>query len=251
MTALVTDRAGPSTATVASPNTRYRVARVAGGVKIFRGALIAKNPLGFTVPAADVLGLRAFGIAQEQVDNTLGADGAAEVRYLTAVSAKFRNDTISPVTQAQLLGVVFVKDDQTVQAVSSKGVVAGIAESLERDGTVMVYVAPEITAGTEDVAAQVETVTTATALSVFAAVSLLSPTGTMAMPLPAGRYVGQRKTIRMIGGTATPIANIAGAFNTDGVATGTAQLNAAVDQLDAVWNGTAWQILNNVSVTLS
>ena len=53
----------------------------------------------------------------------------------------------------------------------------------------------------------------------------------MAMPLPAGRYIGQRKLIRMIGGASTPIANVSGNFTTDGVATTQAQFNAAADQL--------------------
>jgi hypothetical protein len=251
MAALVSDRSKLDI--TANPSHRYRVARVAGGVKIFRGALIAKNPLGFAVPAADVLGFRAFGVAQEQVDNTLGGDGAAEVKYLTAASVKMKNDTGSPVSQANLYaGVVYVKDDQTVQASSSHGVVAGVPESIERDGTVMVYVAPEVAASTEDFAAQVETVTTATPLSVFARASLLIPTGAMAMPLPTGRYIGQCKTIRAVAlGAAGAIANVTGAFATDGLATTNAQFNAAGDQLDAVWNGAAWQVLNNASVTLS
>ena len=249
MAALTTDR---RVDIVASAATRYRSALVAGGARIFKGAAIARNPAGFVVPAADTLGLRVIGIAQEQVDNTTGTDGAATVKYLTGVSAKFRSDTTSPVTQANLYaGVVYAKDDQTVQAASGRGVVMGIAESIEHDGTVMVYVAPEVTAGAEDLAAQVELVNAAVPLSVFARYSLLSPSGTMAMPLPAGRYTGQAKTIRMIGGAATPIANVAGSFANDGAAATQAQFNAAADQLDVFWNGTAWQVVGNTSVTLS
>lgn len=249
MTALTSDRRADI---AAGASSRYRVGKVAGGVKIYKNAAIAKNAVGFLVPAADALGLRIVGIAQEQIDNTTGGDGALEVKYLTGVSVKMRNDATSPVTQANLyVGVVYVKDDQTVQAASGKGVVAGVAESIEPDGGVMVYIAPELAAGAEDLAAQVETVTAATPLSVFALVSLLSPTGTMAMPLPAGRYIGQRKLIRMIGGAAAPVANVTGNFTTDGVASTQAQFNAAADQLEAIWIGAAWQVVANVSVTLS
>lgn len=236
---------------VAGAQARYRVAKVAAGVRIFKGALIARDRAGFVRPAQDIGGWKVLGVAQEQVDNTSGTNGAQEVKYLTAVSVRVQNDSVAPVTQAQLYGVVYVKDDQTVQAVSPNGVVAGVAESIELDGTIMLYVAAEVSASTEDLAGAIETVTTAVALSVFAGVSLVSPTGTMAMPLAAGRYSGQRKLIRMIGGAATPIANVAGAFTTDGVATTTAQFNATGDLLDLVWNGTAWQVLNNVSVVLA
>lgn len=249
MTALAADRR----VTITAGSGRERVGKVAGGAKIYKGSVLAKNPAGFLVVAADTLGLRVVGLAQEQVDNTAGLDGALEVKYLTAVSVKMANDATSPVTQAQLGGgsVVFIKDDQTVQASSARGVVAGLAESIEADGGVMVYLAGEITVGAEDLAAQVETVTTATALSVFARYSLLSPTGAMAMPLPPGRYAGQAKTIRMIGGNAAPVANVAGAYTLDGAARASAQFSAAAAQLDVCWNGAAWQVLGNAGVTLS
>jgi hypothetical protein len=248
MTALAADRKF----TITAGAGRERVGLLAANAKIFHGSVIAKNAAGFLVPASDTVGLRVVGVAQEQVDNTGGADGALSVKYITALSVKMANDGTSPVAQANLYaGVVYIKDDNTVQASGANGVVAGCAESIEPDGTIIVYIAPELTAGTEDVAAGVETITTATALSAFTRLSLLQPNGTMAMTLPAGRYKGQLKTIRMIGGSSTPIANVAGAYNTDGTATANAQFNAAADQLDAEWNGTAWQVLNNVSVTLS
>lgn len=248
MTAQAADR---KNVTVAGSG-RERVGLVAGTTKIFKGSIIAKNASGFLVPASDTLGLRVVGVAQEQIDNTAGADGALKIKYLTDVTVKMNNDGTSSVAQANLYaGPVYIKDDNTVQASSANGVVAGTAESIESDGTIMVFVAPEETLGAELFAAQVETVTTATALSAFTRLSMISPTGTMAMTLPAGKYKGQAKTIRMIGGSSIPVANVAGAYNTDGTATTSAQFNAAADQLDLIWNGAAWQVINNVSVTLS
>jgi len=248
MTAQAADR---KNVTVAGSG-RERVGLVAASTKIYKGSIIAKNTSGYLVPAADTLGLRVVGVAQEQIDNTSGADGALKVKYLTDVTVKVANDGSSPVAQANLYaGPVYIKDDNTVQAASGNGVVAGIAESIELDATIMVFVAPEETLGAELFAAGVETITTATALSAFTRLSMVSPTGTMAMTLPSGKYKGQLKTIRMIGGSSIPVANIAGAYNTDGAATTSAAFNAAADQLDLCWNGTAWQVLNNVSVTLS
>lgn len=248
MTAQAADRRNVT----AAGSGRERVGLVAGTTKIYKGSIVAKNPTGFLVPASDTLGLRVVGVAQAQVDNTAGADGALKLTYLTDVSVKMANDGTSPIAQANLYaGPVFIKDDNTVQASSANGVVAGHAESIESDGTIMVFLAPEEALAGELFAQGVETITTATALSVFTRLSMLSPTGTMAMTLAAGRYKGQVKTIRMIGGGSIPVANVAGAYNTDGTATTSAAFNAAADQLDLCWNGTAWQVLNNVSVTLS
>lgn len=248
MTAQAADRKNVT----AAGSGRERSGLVAGSTKIYKGSIIAKNTSGYLVPAADTVGLRVVGVAQEQVDNSSGSDGALSIKYLTDVSVKVNNDGSSAVAQANLyMGPVFIKDDNTVQASSANGVVAGIAESIESDGTIMVFIAPEETLGAELFASGVETVTTATALSAYTRLSMLSPTGTMAMTLPSGRYKGQLKTVRMIGGSAIPVANVAGAYNTDGTATTSAAFNAAADQLDLCWNGTAWQVLNNVSVTLS
>lgn len=144
MSALTADRAN---VVAASIKGRERDASVAGGVLLFKGALIARNAAGHTVPAADNPGLRVMGIAQERVDNRAGGDGAAKVLYNTAISARLKNDPSNPVTQAMLYtGIAWVKDDQTVQGSSTNGVVAGIPEAFEPGGDVLVYVAAEVTA---------------------------------------------------------------------------------------------------------
>lgn len=244
MTALARDRWPLPTQAVAE---RYRVGKL-GAVKVYRGGLLCRNLSGYLVPAADVAGYVTVGIAAETVDNSAGAAGALEVKYFTGLSVPFYNQATG-ITQANMYGPVFVQDDQTVRATQGNGVLAGFAERIDSAGQVWVYLAPEVTAF--DVAAGIETVSAAGALSVYTRTSLLSPTGTMAMTLASGRYAGQRKTIRMIGGASTPIANVAGAFTTDGTATTSAQFNAAADQLELEWNGTAWQVLGNTSVTLS
>jgi hypothetical protein len=85
MTALAADR---RVEVVAAVQARYRVAKVAAGVRIFKGAIIARDRVGFVRPAAEVIGWKVLGIAHGQVDNSAGASGAAEVRYLTAVTTR-------------------------------------------------------------------------------------------------------------------------------------------------------------------
>jgi hypothetical protein len=247
MTALAADRVNTI---VAAAGARQRTGKVGAAVTIYKGAALCRNLTGYLVPAAATLGFAIVGIAEEYVNNAAGAAGAVEVKYLTAVSVRMKNDGTNTVAQVNLYGPVYVQDDQTVRSTPGVGVVAGIAEKLESNGDVVVYIAPEV-AAFEAAGGGIETVTTATALSLYTRTSLLSPTGTMAMTLASGRYTGQRKTIRMIGGASTPIANVAAAYTTDGTATTSAAFNAAADQLELEWNGTAWQVLANTSVTLS
>lgn len=68
--------------------------------------------------------------------------------------------------------------------------------------------------------------------------------------LGAGRYVGQKKIIQAVvagGGTYA----IAGAFLTSATATTSATFNAVGDRLVLMWDGAAWFVLENTSVTLA
>jgi hypothetical protein len=221
---------------------------LAAATVVYNGSLAAVNASGNLVPAAGTLGLRVVGVAQCKGDNAAGAAGAVKVGCLTGVF-KFKNSATRPLAAADVGRVCFVEDDETVQDEGAGSeVIAGIVEAVRSDG-VYVFVDPAIGAG--PAAVGIETVTTATALSLFTRTSLLAPTGTMAMTIGAGRYAGQRKTIRQVGGASTPISNVAGAYVTDGVAATSAAFNANADQLELEWNGTAWQVLGNTSVVLT
>lgn len=247
MTALAADRAN----VIASlPLPRERVGKVAASVVIYKGALVARNTAGYLVPAANTLGYRIVGLAQEQVNTTGLLDGVSECKYLAGVSVKLKNDGTNAIAQTNMGKVVWVQDDQTVRGTAGNGVVAGLAEYIEADGQVLVLVDP-IYAAYEAESAGQETVAAAGALSLYTRTSLLSIDGTKAYTLGAGTYVGQRKTIRAVLATNTPAGTVTGAFNTDGTATTAALFNAVGDQLEVEWNGTAWQVLANTSVTLS
>ena len=86
---------------------------VAAGAVIDGGTLVAVNATGFAVPAAGTSGLTVVGVADERVDNTGGADGAAMCRVRRGKVFLFSNDSTGAVTQALFGKPVFVKDAGT------------------------------------------------------------------------------------------------------------------------------------------
>lgn len=83
------------------------------GVKIFEGALVVLDG-GFAQPGNTATGLVSVGIALEAVDNSGGAQGAAEVRVKRCV-ARFANSAAADaVTAAEIGATCYVVDDQTV-----------------------------------------------------------------------------------------------------------------------------------------
>ncbi len=108
--------------------------KVNGGSKIYAGALVAVDAQGYLLPASDTAGLKVVGIADEQVDNTDGADGDVSCLVVTEAIAHFKND--GNVAQANVGGDCTVSDDQTVSvaATTVNDIVAGKVVSIESDG---------------------------------------------------------------------------------------------------------------------
>lgn len=136
---------------IAGASSRYRVAKVSGGVKIYKGGFVCRGSDTYAVPGANTAGLVVLGLAQETVDNTSGADGDLEVRYLTGVSAAFKNDGTNAVSQAHVGLPVWLQDDQTVRGTPGNGVLAGLCESIDSAGQVFVYVGGEVGAVVEPI----------------------------------------------------------------------------------------------------
>lgn len=121
-------------ALTADRNTRIRtggayrtgVGDVAAATKIYKGALIAKNAAGYVVPASDTAGLKVIGVAEEQVDNTAGANGAKTVPYLTGCDVEL-NNAGGAIVQASKHATCVVSDDNSVTtaAVAANDIVAG------------------------------------------------------------------------------------------------------------------------------
>ncbi|MYM80542.1 hypothetical protein GTP44_01025 [Duganella sp. FT50W] len=87
---------------------------VAGGAKIFAGAIAMANAAGFCVPGATATNLTYLGRAEMSVDNTAGTDGAATITVRRKKAFLWANSATDPVTQADLFKTCYVVDDQTV-----------------------------------------------------------------------------------------------------------------------------------------
>lgn len=90
---------------------------------IYKGGLVAINAAGYACPAADTLGLRVVGIADEKVDNSAGSAGDKDVRVRQGCLAKL---VATSITQAMLCQIMYVADDQTFDDASVNLVPAGI-----------------------------------------------------------------------------------------------------------------------------
>ena len=109
---------------------------VAEAAKIFAGSLVAVDANGYATPGAVATTLKGVGRAEQQADNTLGADGdiTVEVRkgvYLFANSA----DT-DEITRAQIGSNCYIVDDETVAKTDATGTrsVAGVVFDVDADG---------------------------------------------------------------------------------------------------------------------
>lgn len=100
-------------------NTRTRgvgqrgVGDVAAATKIYKGALIAKNAAGYIVPASDTAALVVIGVAEAQVDNTAGGNGALTVPYVTGLCVEL-NNAGGAIVQASKHLTCYVADDNSV-----------------------------------------------------------------------------------------------------------------------------------------
>lgn len=97
---------------------------VAATSHIFAGALVCASATGFATPGAVATTLTALGVAEEEADNSAGADGAIKVRVRRGAHL-FVNDGTNPVTQADLFKNVYIVDDQTVSTLGTGRSIAG------------------------------------------------------------------------------------------------------------------------------
>jgi len=127
MTALTADRNTPRR------NGIDFVDPVAASAIIYAGALVALNGTGYLVPGSAATGLKARGIAQENIDNSTGIDGALRVPVMTGVF-RFAND--GTITIADIEATAYIVDDQTVADNDGTGTrsVAGTIKSVDSAG---------------------------------------------------------------------------------------------------------------------
>lgn len=97
---------------------------VATGVKIYAGSLVCLNASGYAAPGADTVNFKFIGVAQEQVDNTLGGNGAKKVLVRRTGEYLFKASSIS---QADVGKIMYLVDDQTCdESNPGQGIVCGV-----------------------------------------------------------------------------------------------------------------------------
>ncbi len=118
--------------------------RVAASTQIFKGSIVRENATGFLIPGDDAAaGLNfAAWIAEENVDNTGGADGDLRCRCRKG-TVLLEND--GNVVQATVGDRVFAADDQTV-ALAGAGTadnLVGTVDDFDDGGQVVVSLSDE------------------------------------------------------------------------------------------------------------
>lgn len=113
------------TALSADRNTPFRANEdfsfpVAAAVKIYAGALVALNATGYATPGAVATTLKAIGRAEEQVDNSLGADGDVTVKVRRGLF-RFANSGTDPIAVTDIGNDCYIEDDQTVAKTDGVG----------------------------------------------------------------------------------------------------------------------------------
>jgi hypothetical protein len=101
---------------------------VKGATTIYQGSLVVLNA-GYAAPGATATGLIAIGRAEETVVNP-GADGALQVRVKEGVFP-WVNASGDPLLAANLGGLAYITDDQTVNVTATGKSVAGRLVKLE------------------------------------------------------------------------------------------------------------------------
>lgn len=114
---------------------------VAATTKIYAGSLVVANASGYAAPGSVATTLTALGRAEEQVDNTAGANGAKSVNVRRCKAFKFANHGADLVVQADVGKTCYIVDDQTVAKTNGTSTrsAAGKVLAVEADG-VWVYI---------------------------------------------------------------------------------------------------------------
>lgn len=111
-------------------------APIAANAKIFKGALLARNAAGYAVPASTSTTQKALGRAEEAIDNTGGADGAARVPYRKG-TFHFKNSAAGDaITIADVENDCYIVDDETVAKTNGTNTrsVAGKVKEVDANG---------------------------------------------------------------------------------------------------------------------
>ncbi|HBO4355093.1 TPA: hypothetical protein L4U31_002851 [Pseudomonas aeruginosa] len=109
---------------------------LAAGVKIYAGSLYCLNAAGYAVPGSTSATLKARGRAEETVDNTGGAAGAASIEGRRGCFQYANSTSTDEITRADIGAQCYVVDDQTVAKTSATNTrsVAGAILDVDSNG---------------------------------------------------------------------------------------------------------------------
>ncbi len=250
MTALAKDKSTIHMKSGGSEGRRL-VAPVAAAVKIYKGAIVALNPAGYAVPAANTVGLRVIGVAQGQADNTAVGAAAGDIDVIVDRGTfKLANGTAA-LALVNTGYPCFVQDDATVGkggASTSAGVFAGIFEEIDADLGVWVDMSASVLM--EGLNAGVEAVIAPGAISPLTRLTHLAVDGTDAFTLADGVYEGQRKTVTVLSGANSPIGTVTPATPHGHASVGA--FGAIGDTCTWEWHfATGWMVVSANGVTVA
>ena len=142
MTALTSERNTPMRA------GDTRVEPVAAAVKVFKGSLVMRNAAGFLTKGETALNGIGLGRAEQTVDNSAGAAGAATVEYRRGVFPFANSGGGDLIAQGDVGKLCWIVDDQTVAKTDGGGTRsrAGLIDGVEA-GQVWVRLDEAVTRG--------------------------------------------------------------------------------------------------------
>lgn len=113
---------------------RSLVLPVKGSTTIYQGAIVAIDANGYAIPGKKATGLKAAGRAEETVVNP-GTDGELTVRVTRGIFV-FENTATAAnkLTAADVLGLCYIEDDQTVTKLATGASVAGTVVRVDDEG---------------------------------------------------------------------------------------------------------------------
>lgn len=121
-----------------SKGSKFLLKDKLAAVKIFAGALVARNASGYLTNASDAANLKVRGVMKEEVDNSGGSAGDLSGELETGVF-KFANSGTNALTIANLEGVCYVEDNDTVSSSGgTNSIKAGKVVAIDEDGGVWV-----------------------------------------------------------------------------------------------------------------
>ena len=111
---------------------KYIALPVKGATTIYQGAIVAVDANGYAIPGKKAADLKAAGRAEETVENK-GGDGDAVIRDSRGPFV-FENSTRGKYTAADVLGLCYMEDDQTVTKTGTGASVAGLVIRVDDEG---------------------------------------------------------------------------------------------------------------------